>query len=212
MLDSLMSIFNKDTSDLSGTESAFIVIGAIVLIVVFAFFIRTCYRLEQISGKPSHSVIKIVMIAAAPTVYIILDILNLFLPFKWFGIITAVMCVITVIWNVFTYGILGGLMFSVVHIVVGLIAGIGLAAVALIAVAGIALYLFSGGTEGGSAGGSSVSSSSAPEYIRNPNTGETVYVEKGTNGELYIMGTSTVLRHGDYAGEYIDSNGNRYIS
>lgn len=212
MLDSLMSLLDKDTSDLSGTESAFIVIGAIGLIAVFAFFIRTCYRLEKISGKSSHSVIKIVMIAAAPTVYIILDILNISLPFKWFGIIAAVMCVITVIWNVFTYGILGGLMFSVVHIVVGLIAGIGLAAVALIAVAGIALYLFAGGTAGGSTGGSSVSSSSAPEYVRDPATGETVRVEKGYNGELYVGGTSTVLRKGDYAGEYIDSNGNRYIS
>lgn len=207
-----MSLLDKNTADLSGTESVFIVLGVIVLIAVFAFIIRTCYRLEKISGKSSHSVIKIIMIAAAPTVYIILDILNLFLPFKWFGIITAVLCVITVIWNVFTYGILGGLMFSVIHVTFGLIAGIGLAAVVLIAVAGVALYLFAGGTAGGSAGGSSVSSSSAPEYIRNPNTGETVYVEKGTNGELYIMGTSTVLRHGDYAGEYIDSNGNRYIS
>lgn len=212
MLDSLMALFNKDTSDLSGTESAFIVIGIIVLIAIFAFFIRTCYRLEKISGKSSHTVIKIVMIAAAPTIYIILDMLNLFLPFKWFGIITAVMCVITVIWNVFTYGILGGLMFSFVHIVVGLIACIGLVTVVLIAVVGVALYLFAGGTAGGSVGGSSVSSSSAPEYVRDPSTGETVRVEKGYNGELYVGGTSTVLRQGDYAGEYIDSNGNRYIS
>lgn len=206
MLDFLKSIFYKDTSEISGTQSVFLLLGILALIAVFAFFVRTCYRLEIISGKPSFSVVKIIMIAAAPTVFSVLAILNVDVPFIWFGIITAVMCVAVLVWNVLTYGILGGLMFTVVHIVFGVLAGLGIAAFVFIAIAAVALALFAGGSTGGSS-----SSSSVLEYVRDPSTGEIYDVEKGVNGELYIAGTSNVLRKGDYSGEYIDSYGNRYI-
>lgn len=208
MLDALKSLFSKDTSELSGGETAFVIIAIIVLIGAFIFIARTSFRLEKISGKPSYTIAKIIMIAVAPTIFSVLSVLNIDLPFKWFGIATVVMCVVVAVWNIITYGILGGLFFSVVHIVLGLIASFGIVLVIFIGIAAVALYLFAGG----SAGGSSASSSSAPEYVRDPATGETVRVEKGANGELYVGGTSTVLRQGDYAGEYIDSNGNRYIN
>ncbi|MBQ8209451.1 MAG: hypothetical protein IJZ35_02575 [Clostridia bacterium] len=207
MLDSLISLLDKDTSDLSGTESAFIVLGVIAGIAVLAFFVRTSFRLERISGKPSFSVVKVIMIAASPTIFSVLALLDIDVPFKLFGIITAVMCVVTIVWNIVTYGILGGIVFSIVHIVFGIIASMGIIVFAFIGIAGLVLFLF-----GGSGGGSTVYSSSAPEYVRDPATGKTVRVEKGFNGELYVGGTSTVLRQGDYAGEYIDSDGNRYIS
>ena len=208
MLDSLMSFLDKNTADLSGTESVFIVLGVIAVIAVFAFFTRTSFRLERITGKSSFSVVKIIMIAAAPTIFSVLSLLNIDVSFKLFGIATVITCIATAVWNIFTYGILGGLMFSVVHIVFGLVAGLGIVVLIFVAIAGVVLFFFAGSSS--SAGASS--GSSAPDYVRNTATGETVGVEKGANGELYIRGTSSVLRVADYSGRYFDDNGNQYIS
>ena len=208
MLDSLMSFLDKNTADLSGTQSVFIVLGVIAVIAVFAFFTRTSFRLERITGKSSFSVVKIIMIAAAPTIFSVLSLLNIDVSFKLFGIATVITCIATAVWNIFTYGILGGLMFSVVHIVFGLVAGLGIVVLIFVAIAGVVLFFFAGSSS--SAGASS--GSSAPDYVRNTATGETVGVEKGANGELYIRGTSSVLRVADYSGRYFDDNGNQYVS
>lgn len=208
MSDYLTSLFSKDTSELSGGETAGIIISVFLAIGIFAFFIRTCFRLERISGKPAFTAVKVIMIAAPPTIFSVLTLLDIDVLFKWFGLATVIMCIATAVWNILTYGILGGLMFTVVHIVFGLIAGLGIVALIFIAIAGVVLFFFAGSS---SSGGAS-SGSSAPEYVINTATGETVYVEKGANGELYIMGTSNVLRSSDYSGRYFDDYGNQYIS
>ena len=207
MSDYLTSLFSKDTSELSGGETAGILIAVVLAIGIFIFFVRTCFRLERISGKPAFTVVKVIMIAVAPTVFSVLALLDIDLPFKWFGIATVAMCIITAVWNILTYGILGGLMFSVVHIVFGLLAGLGIVALVFVAIAGIALFFFAG-----SSSSEGASASSAPECVRNTATGETVGIEKGANGTLYIRGTSSVLRSSDYSGHYFDDNGNQYVS
>lgn len=208
MSDYLTSLFSKETSELSGGETAGILIAVFLAIGIFAFFIRTCFRLERITRKPAFTVVKVIMIAIAPTIFSVLALLDINVPFKWFGVATVIMCIATAVWNVLTYGILGGLMFTVVHIVFGVIAGLGLVALIFVAIAGVVLFFFAGGSSSSGA----ASGTSAPEYVRNAATGETVYVEKGANGELYIMGTSNVLRSSDYSGRYFDDYGNQYIS
>lgn len=207
MIDAIMSLFSKDTSEISGTQTAVILISIIAAIVVFVLITRLCLRMERISGKPAYSVAKIIMVAAAPMVFTLLATFDVSVSFTLFGVIAGIMCVVVAIWNIITYGILGGFVFSIVHIVVGMIAGISIAALIFCAIAGIVIFFFAGASSSESSSGSST-----PEYVRNPNTGEMVAVEKGANGELYIMGTSNVLRSSDYSGRYFDDNGNQYIS
>ena len=206
MFEAFKSLFSMDTSEISGAQTAFILIGIVVVIAVFAVITFLCFKMEQTSGKPSFTAVKVIMIAAAPTVFSVLAIFDIEVPFLWFGIITAVMGIAVIIWNILTYGIFGGLLFSFVHAVIGLIAGLGVAAVIMVGVVGLVCYFFFGND-----GGTSENSSSAPEYVRNSSTGETFEVEKGVNGQLYISGTSNVLRPSDYTGHYIDSYGNYYV-
>ncbi len=206
MFDTITALFSKDTSEINGAQTAAILISLVATIVVFVLIARLCFRMEKISCKPAHSLVKIIMVAAAPLIFVLLSTFDVSLPIALFIVLTIVMCIAVAVWNIITYGILGGLLFSLVHIVTGLIAGISIAALVFFAIVGVVVYFFAGTLSVGN------SSSSAPEFVRNPDTGETVPVERGANGELYIMGTSNVLRSSDYSGRYFDDNGNQYIS
>lgn len=206
MLDFLKSFFSKDASEISTTETIFIFIGVLVAIVVFTLITRFCLRMERASGKKAHSLIKIVMIAAAPTIFSVLTLLDVSVSFGWFGALTVALIIAAAVWNVFTYGIFGGMMFSLMHIAFGLLASAGIVVFVFIAIAAIVTALFSGGgTE------SDTGTDEAPEYVIDPETNDVIYVRPGINGTLYLGDSSNALRKGSYANEYIDSNGKRYI-
>lgn len=209
IIDKITELFTRKV----GIESIGIFLITIflcfVIIKLFIFTVKTCFLVEKQSGKPAHTLLKTILIAIVPTIYSVTDILgfsdifpqNIIIP------VCAVVCIIVSVWNIFTYGIIGGLMFSLIHIVFGVTASLGVSALIFIGFALVLLFLF--------AGGSSVqtsSSGSAPSLVRDVNNGQVYHVVKGVNGELYIEdhGRSSVLRFSDYSGEYFDDYGNRY--
>lgn len=210
MIDYIKDLLASKANGSSLILFAIATILSIFVIVCFVKIVKSCFAIEKNTQIESHTLIKTILIAAVPTVYSILSAINIAdsIPINIVITVTVVVCIAISVWNIVSFGLIYGIMFSVMHLVFGFLASLGIGALIFIGVAAVVLSLFAGG----STGGSSASSSSAPEYVRDPATGETVRVEKGANGELYVGGTSTVLRQGDYAGEYIDSNGNRYIS
>ncbi|MGN1347971.1 MAG: hypothetical protein ACI4VI_03405 [Acutalibacteraceae bacterium] len=183
----------------------------IISLVVGAFIIFAtviCVRIERNSDVSSHSIVKITLIAIGPTVVSVLAFFGLEAPTK-IGLIASVICAAVVtVWNILSLGLFKGLIFSVVHIVVGFLAGMS-----IIAVAGIALILgiisifgnFSGGLDNGS------TALTVPEYVRNINTGETYYVTEHS-GVLWLDECGVIIRPGAYDGRFIDDSGNEYIA
>ena len=205
-------LFSMDPSQINGGNLALIAVAMIAVIVTFVLISRYCFRLEKRSGKSAFSLVKIIMVAAAPLVGILLEVFKINAPDLVFTIITLIMCIVVIVWNIATFRILGGIMFSIIHIAVGLLAGLSIAAIifGIIAFAVIAIFV---GASGSATGGASSSSSSAPEYVRDPSTGESYYVSKGANGQLYLPDKGDcILRPGDYSGHYIGSDGSTYIS
>ncbi len=194
-----------------GIESIGIFLAAVFLCLVilrfFIFIVKTCFSLERQSGKASHTLLKTILIAIVPTLYGIADTLSFSdaIPQKIIIPACAVFCIIVALWNVFTYGLIGGALFTVIHIVFGLLASLGISALIFIGFALVVLYLFSAQPKPSATG-------SAPSLVRDVSNGQTYYVYKGLNGELYVQdhGRDSVLYPTDYAGEYIDNSGNRY--
>ena len=183
------------------------IIGALLAFVLFIFLVRTCFSIERNTKKSAHTLIKTLMIALAPSVYTILALLNIevTIPFSIFIIISVVMFIIVAIWNIKSFGILGGIFFSIMHGVFGALACIG---VGMLVFVGIFLIIavFFGGSSSPAGGGSS-----SPSSVRNIRTGQVYTVSSGTNGNLYLAGTSCVLYPDpDYQGKYYDDQGNDY--
>lgn len=120
-----------------------------------------------------------------------------------------VACVVVLVWNILTFGILGGILFSFMHIVFGLLAEISIAALIIMVLFFGILYLFGAF----SVGGTGTASGGNPHTVRDVNSGESFHVIE-RNGTLYLDsgGRSGVLRQSDYAGRYIDDSGNDYIA
>lgn len=183
----------------------------IVSLVVGAFFIFVtviCVRIERNSDVSSHSILKIILIAIGPTIVSVLAFFGLEAPTK-VGLIASVICAAVVtVWNILSLGLFKGLIFSVVHIVIGFLAGMS-----IIAVAGIALILgiisifgnFSGGLDNGN------TALTVPEYVRNINSGETYYVTEHS-GVLWLDEYGVIIRPGAYDGRFIDDSGNEYMA
>ncbi|MGN0444517.1 MAG: hypothetical protein ACI4F5_07885 [Acutalibacteraceae bacterium] len=183
----------------------------IVSLVVGAFFIFAtviCVSIERNSDVSSHSILKIILIAIGPTIVSVLAFFGLEAPTK-VGLIASVICAAVVtVWNILSLGLFKGLIFSVVHIVIGFLAGMS-----IIAVAGIALILgiisifgnFSGGLDNGN------TALTVPEYVRNINSGETYYVTEHS-GVLWLDECGVIIRPGAYDGRFIDDSGNEYIA
>lgn len=183
------------------------IVGALLAVVLFIFLVRTCFSIERNCKKSAHSLIKTLMIALAPSVYTILALLNIEvnIPFSIFIIISVVIFVIVAIWNIKSFGILGGILFSIMHGVFGALACIG---VGMLVFVGIFLIIavFFGGSSNPEGGGSS-----SPSSVRNIRTGQVYTVSSGMNGNLYLAGTNCVLYPDpDYQGKYYDDQGNDY--
>lgn len=205
-------IFELLSKEASGTEIVLICIGSILFIAFTLFLIKVCKDFVKASGRDSHSIIKIIMIALFPLIFNVTAIFNYVLPTKLIFLLTAVMCVIVVIWNLRVYGPIGGLMLSYLHILGGLLAGLFIAAFVLMAVFFVIMLLT--GSFNISGAGSSASSSGAPEYIRDVNTNESFYVHdfKGASMQIIRNGDYIVVYPSDYAGRYHDNYGHNYIA
>lgn len=186
------------------------IIGVLLAVVLFILLVKTCLAIERNTRKSAHSLIKTLLIALAPSVYTILALLNIevAIPFSIFIAISVVMFIIVTIWNIKSFGILGGIFFSIMHGVLGALACIG---IGLLVFVGIFLIIavFFGGSSGSVTGNSG--GSGAPSSVRNIRTGQVYTVSSGANGNLYLAGTSCVLYPDpDYQGKYYDDQGNDY--
>ncbi len=210
MLDNFKELFTQEVSADNIIWLILLVLGGILVVYFFYILVKACFMVESQSGRPSHTLIKTIIIALVPTVY---GALVMFIPevetfpLKYIVIATIGMCVIVFLWNLITYGIIGGVMFSIMHIVFGAFASLGILALVFVGIILIVMFFFGGTVASGGTSGGSV-----PSEITDMNTGETFHVSKGANGEYYVErnGSSFPIRNGDYSGEFLDSSGNRY--
>lgn len=209
MLNKISEFLSRDTSELSSTGLVFICIGVLLFVLLNIFFIRLGRVIVATSGKTSFTVIKIIMVALFPTILNIAALFNYDLSLGIILILTAVMSIIVVVWNLLTFGLAKGLLLSYLHIVGGIVAGLMIASFVLLGIVMI-IMIFIKPFEMPSTG----NSGSPPEYVRDLNTGETYYVNTNASGELTIDTSNgyRVLRPGDYAGRYVDGFGGSYIA
>ncbi len=205
-------IFELLSKEASGTEIVLICIGSILFIAFTLFLIKVCKDFVIASGRNSHSIIKIIMIALFPTIFNIAAIFNYVLPVKLIVLLTLIMCIIVVVWNLCVYGPIGGLLLSYLHILGGLLAGLFIAAFVLMAVFIVVMLVT--GSFNITDTGSSASGGGAPEYIRDINTNESFYVHdfKGSSMQIIRNGNYIVIYPSDYAGRYHDNYGHNYIA
>ncbi len=188
------------------------IIGVLLGVFLFIKLVRICFTMERQTGRSAYTLVKTILIAAAPTVYTVLALLKIDvdIPYSIFIGISIAMFLIVLIWNIKTYHILGGICFSFVHGVFGALACLGVGMLVFVGIF-LIVMLFMGESFGSSSTGNSAG---APSMIRDINNGMTYHVKKGVNGELYIEdnGRSCILRNSDYSGRYFDDMGNEYVS
>lgn len=208
MLNKISEFLSRDTSELSTTGLIFICVGVLLFVLLNIFFIRVCRGIITQSGRKSFTIVKIIMVALFPTIFNIAAVFNRVLPMNIIFILTAVMCVIVAVWDFLVYGPIGGLLFSYLHILGGIISGLLIASLVFMAFF-IILITIIRPLELPSTG----SSGTPPEYVRDLSSGETFYVTSSASGDLQIdRGGYIVLYPSGYAGEYVDNYNHRYIA
>lgn len=206
-------------SDLLSREvtggSVFLIIVLVILFLLFVFgfylLMKACFRYEKASGTPAFSLIKALIIAAAPIIYGAANLVGFdeYIPVKLVAIACIICCIIVSVWDIKSYGLFIGIMFSILHIGFGALASLAALSLVFLAVF-LVLFFFFGGTltPPGASGGSN-----APEYVRDRKSGMLYHVTSGANGNLYIEdnGRSCLLRADpDFDGVYFDDAGNEY--
>lgn len=206
----LINLFEWIETHDSPAVIAGISIGGIVLGIVLILLIIACIKIEKLSGVSSQSPIKILIIAAAPAVASLCSMLKFNINYSIILIIAAAACISVFIWNMLTYKTVYAIFFTIVHIVVGFIAGMSIVALVLLAIIFGALYLFGGFT--GGVGTTASSTAATPELVYDVNTGETFNVRQELNGTLtaYGNGRDTIIRPVG-GGRYIDDYGHEYL-
>lgn len=204
----ISKLFNTSASELSGATWGLIIAGIIIGLIAFIIITKICLSIERATGKYAFSPVKIGLVAAPLVIFTVAGMFKVNLPYKLILLITAVIAIAVMIWNILTYRPIAGLLFSVMHIGAGLFAGVSIAAVIIMAIFFIILAFFGGSSSG------TGSSGSIPSIVIGENDGCYYHVVQGANGEYYVDGPSgsSPIRNGDYANRYIDSAGNRYYS
>lgn len=208
----ILNFLSQDISELPSTSLVLIFGGAFLFVAVTVFLIYVCKKIAKLSGKNTHSILKIIMIALFPTIFNIAAVTGHILPIGVITAITVVLSIIVIVWNILQFGPIGGAMFSFLHIVGGLATGLMLASFVLVAIFGIATVFIA--RPGDVIAGNGGASNSIPEYVEDINTREIFYVSKNGDGRLMIdrNGNWVPLFYGDSAGRFTDTSGNTYIA
>lgn len=182
------------------------VLGGIIVFILF----RICRRIENQSGKAALSALKVGMIALAPFIVFVAAFFKISIPYHYAVIGMIVCSVIVLIWNIISFGPVGGILFSLLHIILGVFAGIGVGSLIVVIIAGGILYFVAGSGGGGASSGTT---GSVPSHVRDVATDQIYYVVQGVNGMPYLPERGDcILRSSDYSGRYFDDNGNQYIA
>ncbi len=183
-------------------------LGSCLVLLVGIWMIRVCMEILRLTGKSSFTVPKIIIVAVAPTVYYLSEILDFEVNSTLIIILTVAACIIVSVWNLVSFGPLGSIFFSILHIAGGLIAGFGVAAMVFVVIALVAAFFI-----GGSASSSSGTSGGRPSSVVDVKTGQGYYTDTDASGALRLPEKgNAILRPSSYAGRYFDDYGNEYIA
>lgn len=211
MWDKITEFLNSDVSGLSSGTIFFAFIVAAIAIVAFIFLVKTCLKIEKISGRKAFSLVKIIMVALFPTVFNLAALVRWEIPLSVIGVLTVILCAAVFAWNLLTYGLVCGLMFTIMHIVTGFALSLGIAAL-VFGVAAIAIM--SPLAKEAVKVPSPEASGETPDGVCDVNTGENFDIMVGANGSLFLNsgGRDSVLYPGESLNSYYDSDGNRYTA
>ena len=189
-----------------------LLIGAIFVgFALFLVLFRVCSRLEEQAGKSAYMPIKAGLVALSPIAVSIVSFFNIDVPLVYILIGTIVCAVAVIIWNIAQFGVLRSIPFSLLHLIVGVFAGVSIVSLVIIIVAFGLLYLFAG-TSGGVG---TATSGTSPSYVRDVRTNQSYYVtgDVSGNGTLYLPELGNrIIRPSDYGGRFHDDYGNDYIA
>lgn len=208
MIERIKQMLAGETSVSSIGLLAVLFIVSLILLFLFYIIIKACRSVEAMSGRPAHTLIKTIIIAAIPTVCGVLELIGVEISIShniiWACVIGA--CVLVAVWNFKVYGPIGGVMFTVMHVVFGVVASFGVFAVVFMLIFIAVLFLVGKPVDPST-------SNSSPSTVTNVATNERYHVTKGVNGESYINlnGADAILRPGAFAGRFIDDYGNEYM-
>ena len=202
----MKDLLSRDIGSLGTGALLAIVFGAVIFLALFLIAARLCHNLSVNTGTKSHSAVKIGLVALAPCVFMFVGMFHINIPYAVIVVGVVAASVAVLLWNLKSYGLFGGLLFSVVHIVAGVMAGLSVGGLIVAAVCLAVMAFFGFSSSGGGAAGGDVSA------VRDLATGEVFHVTKGVNGSLYLTARDCILRTADGAGRYFDDNGNQYIA
>lgn len=200
---SVMEFLNR--TDVGIPEFAMIAIGGLFAVLLMFFGIRRCVAFTRATGINMHSLLKILLFSAGPLLASVFAIFHIEIPLAIPIVIAAVTGVIILGWNIAAAGIGYGSLFTALHLLGGFFAGLGMGGVILMAVFGLALYLFGAFDffpKAGSAGCSS--------EVYDVRTSEIYHVSEMNGNHQIYRGGWIPIRAGVYAGRYIDDYGNEY--
>ncbi len=196
-----------DNHNSTGWLIAYFAFSAIILFA-YIWMIRFAAAYLRVTNQFGFTIPKIIITSIAPVVFCVMSVMDMEPPSTILLIVEIIACLAVIIWNIISYKVGVGILFSILHVTAGFISGLGAAAIVFVAVFAVAMLLI-----GGSSSASSSSSGSRPGYVRDPATGESFYTDTDASGQIRLPERGdAILRPSSYAGRYIDDYGNEYIA
>ncbi len=181
---------------------------AVIAFIIYAYIWMIKFSIEflKITGKYGFTVPKIIITGLFPSIIGVMSAFDKEPPFKLLVPLCIIACVAVSIWNIISYGIMAGPIFSVLHITAGLLCSIIAAAIIIVILFAVAM-LFLG------ADSTTSSSGASAKEVECLSDGQLYYTEKNASGQLTLPQRGyAILRPSSYAGRFIDDYGNEYIA
>ncbi len=187
----------------------FYLLATVFVVFALIWLLRGCMEYVKITGRSSLSVIKVIIVGIAPSIFCVMAMLEKEPPVALLLPVGIIACVGVTVWNIVSFGPIIGTMFSILHIVGGLLAGLGVASMVFVVIALVVAFFFGGSLSSGSSSGSG----GKPSRVVDVKTGQGYYVDTDASGALRLPEKGhAILRPSGYSGRYIDDYGNEYMA
>lgn len=198
------------------------IVAAVALAATIWFYLYTSFADKGIKG--SHTILKCLIASSGPLTLNLIWVLEKEIPEKFMLSVFVVSVAVLLLWNMFSVGIIKGILFTVANFVIGFIVGVSAVSVIILAIIGVVggiISLLSGGGGGGDTGTSSIEEDMKQKYgigisSLNADDAPGCSASDNNNSNTWIWGIDGVRSGGkrinNISGNmYADSDGNYLI-